>query len=98
MNLVLKENQCYCGLVDFYNNICIAAGQDSSNIDLRFDCTKIHVTSSIQEQIFKYYKTTCHSTDEGFAALWVLYGPKADLEEDGYFVQIDEGFFTEVQE
>lgn len=94
----LTASQCDCGLVDFYKNVCIVAGQDPCNIDLRFDCRNIHVTASVQEKIFNYYKLACNSTDEGFSALWILYGPKADLEEDGYFVQIDEGFFTEVHE
>lgn len=45
------------------------------------------------DQIHKYYLDTGRS-DDSFAMIWTIYGPKANLNGDALEVEIEDGFIV----
>lgn len=82
------------GIVKFYDAVALELGYKNTD-NLNYDCTKILVSSKIQEVILNYYKDVeCQDADYT-GMIWVAYGPKAIAEWDGYKVQVEDGFIKE---
>jgi hypothetical protein len=78
--IVLPRKQ-YTGisLGALYDNIARACKKNPNDPALRYDCTKIRVSRSIQDAIFDHMRENgANETEIGSA--WVRYGPKADEE------------------
>ena len=93
-NVQLRKEDCYCDLTEFYENVArkILVGITDKTC---FDCRKICVTKSVQEVLWSYYRDEKGKTDEQIAAMWLGYGPKANLGERGipeYRAKIEDGF------
>ena len=87
----ISKEQCNCELFEFFDNIAKIAGETGDISKLKYDCCNICVTKSVQNQIKKYYETR-GCVGEQFATFWLLLGPKANLDCDGYEVEIEDGF------
>lgn len=92
--IILKKEDCYCNLVTFYQNVAKAMGCDPLKVIMTsFDCRKLRVTKPVQDEIWAFYRDTEGANDVDLAMLWVMFGPKADLEGEGYAAELQEGFF-----
>lgn len=87
---LIKREKCECTLYNFYKNVAEVTGK--KNLDeLQYDCRKICVTKPVQESIRKFY------LDEGYGegeigALFLIGGPKANLDGDDYAFEVEKGF------
>lgn len=91
--IVLKKEDCYCSIVDFYKNVALAKGCDQLQIlTMVFDCSKIRVTKPVQDEIWAFYRDTEGARNVDLAMLWVQSGPKTSLEGEGYAAECQEGF------
>ena len=90
--VVLTKEECYCGIVEFYDLVARKLGYDSDKVG--YDCRRIDVTKPVQDQIFAFYREEQKALGESIAAAWVGYGPKASLPGEGYEAQIFDGFIT----
>lgn len=90
--VILTKEECYCGIVEFYDLVAQKLGYDSDRVG--YDCRRIDVTKPVQDQIFSFYREEQRALDESIAAAWVGYGPKASLPGEGYEAQIFDGFIT----
>lgn len=92
MKVTLSEEECHCGLPDFYRNVAKATGVEDLE-DVRFDCRRICVSEPVQEAIFAYYREE-GCDDMAAAMLWVDFGPKTALTDPGYVAEVEEGFVS----
>ena len=88
--LFLKAEECQCGLPEFYGNVAKAMGVQKIDA-IEFDCRKICTSQMVQDAIWKHY------TEEGcediqISSLLAMCGPKANLTEDGYVVEVEDEF------
>lgn len=89
----VTEDQCNCKLAEFFDNIAKLSGETGDISNLKYDCRKICVTKPVYHQIHKYYLNTGRS-DDSFAMIWMIYGPKANLNGDALEVEIEDGFIV----
>lgn len=89
----VTEDQCNCKLAEFFDNIAKLSGETGDISNLKYDCRKICVTKPVYYQIHKYYLVTGRS-DDSFAMIWMIYGPKANLNGDALEVEIEDGFIV----
>lgn len=89
----LKQEECYCGIPEFYNLIARKIGYKPEK--MQFDCTKICVSKAVQNQIFSFYKIENKASEEAIAQTWVQYGPKANLPHNTCIVNVQAGFIIE---
>lgn len=90
---LVTEDQCNCKLAEFFDNIAKLSGETGDISNLKYDCRKICVTKPVYDQIHKYYLDTGRS-DDSFAMIWTIYGPKANLDGDALEVEIEDGFIV----
>lgn len=93
---LLREDDCYCDLDTFYENVAKSLGIPVTG-KTRFDCRKICVTKSVQKALWSFYREKRHRLDEQIAAIFLAFGPKACLNEDmivSYRAEIRDGFAT----
>lgn len=90
---LVTEDQCNCKLAEFFGNIAKLSGETGDISNLKYDCRKICVTKPVYDQIHKYYLDTGRS-DDSFAMIWTIYGPKANLNGDALEVEIEDGFIV----
>lgn len=89
--LVLKKEDCYQSLVDFYDFIARLEGKLEEAV--QYDARKICCTRGVQDEIFRFYEDKgCISAE--IAALWLNCGPKANLETEDFVVTLEKGFFV----
>lgn len=86
----MSKEECECGLTEFYDNVARRMGFDNT-VDLQYDCRKICITKSIDKCIWQ------HCFKEGMSgfeisAMLLSFGPKANLERLGYYVEVEDGF------
>ena len=93
LQIRLKKDDCWCSIPEFYLKVAEKAGYAEMD-DVRYDCAKIHITETIQETIYNYYGEVRQIDEIGVGMLWLSIGPKADLEGDGYVVEIEDGFIV----
>lgn len=89
----LAENDCRCELPIFYEIVAGRAGFEITG-NYQFDCSKIRCTKAVQDAIFQFYKDKLNADIVSLGMMWVNSGPKADLDGDGYAVEIEDGFVT----
>lgn len=89
--LVLKKEECYKSLVDFYDGLAEMNGVDTEKV--QYDVRKVCCTKAVADAIFQFYKERGHCREQ-VGTFWLFYGPKANLEEEGCVVELEEGFFS----
>lgn len=89
----VTEDQCYCSIIEFFDNVAKLCGETGDISWFTYDCRKICVTKPVYDQIHKYYLDAGNPT-ENIAALLLLYGPKANLDGDALEVEIEDGFIV----
>lgn len=78
----ISKEQCTCGISELYDNVAKIMGVlDLSKVV--YDCRKLSITKKVLDCLYGFI-TTC----------MLLYGPKADLDGDGYAVEVEDGFVT----
>ena len=90
MQIILTNEECYCGLGTFYEMVATKMGVKVTD-DMRFDCMKICITKAVEEQIRSFYKSN-KIRDIEIATMLVCLGPKANLTGDELKVEVEEGF------
>lgn len=91
--IILNFEDCYCDLSAFYENIAKKLSFKVTN-KTEFDCRKICVNKSVQEAIWSYYREEKNAEDDSISTLWLIYGPKANLDykDNRYAVSVEFGF------
>ena len=89
--LKLRKEDCYKSLTDFYDYLAEQNGVDTKKV--QYDVRKICCTQGVADEIFQFYKEQGHSSEQ-VGVLWLCCGPKANLEEEGFVVELEEGFFS----
>ena len=92
--LRFSEEDCYCGIPEFYDCIAEKLGYISQTVR-RYDCTKVSVSKPIQDRIYTFYKDNEGWSEEQISAAWLIYGPKTDISSDECFVNVQQGFILE---
>lgn len=93
-SVLLTKEDCYCGLVSFYENVARKMGVKVTE-ETRYDCRKICVTKPVQEALWVFYRNKMDQSDDWIAAIMLQFGPKANLEETGmseYRAEVKEDF------
>lgn len=93
IKLELKQEECYCGIPEFYNMIARKLGYEPKKV--QFDCTKICVSKAVKAQIFNFYKTENKASEAAIGQTWVDYGPKANLPHNTCVANVQNGFIIE---
>lgn len=89
MTYAIYPTTCEIGIPEFYDQLSkLMYGKCYDH----YDCTKVCVGKSIQDDIFNYYKAQ-GVEDWEICMLWVCYGPKATLE--GYEVECENDWATD---
>lgn len=78
-------------LIAFYDLI---TDKLSHSKKVQYDCTKIWVSESIQDHIFKHYYSQNYTVEE-LGALWLCSGPKTDKTLTNLTAIVQDGFFKE---
>lgn len=89
----LEKNDCRCSLVDLYETVAREAGFALTD-NSRFNCAKIRCTGAVQNAVYQFHQEQGRSP-EAITMMWLAKGPKADLNEPGYAVEIEDGFVVE---
>ena len=58
-----------------------------------YDCRKLSITKKVLDCLYEFYRSE-NQSDETITTSMLLYGPKADLDGDGYEVEVEDGFIT----
>ncbi len=87
----LTEEDCHSELPMFYEIVARRAGFELTE-GYSFNCSKIRCTKAVQDAIFKFYTEKFGADKISLVMMWVDCGPKADLDEDGYAAEIEDGF------
>jgi len=90
--IALTKEECYCDIADFYDLIAKKTGADPELC--HYDCRYICVTKAVQDELWRYWKEEKGLTNEQIAMGLLHYGPKANLNREGYFVNVSKGFVS----
>lgn len=93
--IVLTQKECYHSIIDLYDIIAAKMQYDPQKVN--YDCRKICVTKSVQEQVYAYYKEEHHASIEAIGSAWLAMGPKASLPGEDYQVEVQKGFIVETE-
>lgn len=93
-NIILsfKKEECYCDLSAFYDLLYKKIKEDIIPFPegvYPFDCRKIHITKNIFDEISCFYKKERECDSSEIGSVFLVFGPKPDLETDDYTVIID---------
>ncbi len=75
----LRRKDCYCGLQDFYTNVAKRMGVTVTG-NTCFNCRKICVNKNVKDVIWSYLYNEQKYSNMEIAAMWLAFGPKANLE------------------
>jgi len=89
----MEKKDCLCSLPQFYAKVALKAGYVPDG-ESGFNCTKIRCTKAVQDTIYNFYYDVSKGDELGVTMLWANSGPRADLDGDGYTVEIEDGFVT----
>lgn len=88
----IPKEQCTCGISELYDNVAKIMGiSDVSKVV--YDCRKLSITKKVLNCMYEFYRLE-NRDDEFITTCMLLYGPKADLDVDGYEVEVEDGFVT----
>ena len=89
-----KPGDCYCSVPELYTRIAERLGYNPEHV--QYDCKSVHVNSALRDEIYSFYRHKQSLYDEQIAALWAIYGPKADLLQPKRIVaRIYDGFIID---
>lgn len=88
----IPKEQCTCGISELYDNVAKILGISDVS-EVVYDCRKLSITKKCWTACMNFYHSE-NQSDETITACMLLYGPKADLEGDGYEVEAEDGFVT----
>lgn len=77
-SVILSKEECFCDLGTFYGNVARKANIRITE-NTRYDCRKICVTESVQQEIWSYYSMTNGWTDEQISKYGCYTDPKQIL-------------------
>lgn len=89
----LTYEDCYCGIETLYQNVAKTLGV--TNDDVYYDCRKICVTKAVLDAVRAFYENEKNADVFSVSVLFIHYGPKANLDGDGYFAEVEDGFIME---
>lgn len=89
----IADGDCKVEIRKFYENAARISGYSVTD-KTTFDCRKIRVSKPVEKLIHDEYRKV-NLTDEQIGAIWVMFGPKANLESDEPMFEIEDGFATE---
>ena len=89
----IPKEQCTCGISELYDNVAKIIG--ISNVSKAvYDCRrKLSITKKVLDCLYEFYRSE-NQSDETITTCMLLYGPKADLDGDGYEVEVEDVFIT----
>lgn len=96
VSVFLNQEDCHCSIFELYKRAALASDYDVTE-NTRFDCEKTHCSEEVLKEVRKYYQEK-GLTYFQFAALWVGYGPKADIidkKHSPWVVSLEDGAFYE---
>lgn len=86
----IPKEQCTCSISELYDNVAKIMGvSDLSKVV--YDCRKLSITKKVLDCLYEFYHLK-NQSNETITTWMLLYGPKADLEGDGYEVEVEDGF------
>lgn len=88
--IVLAKEDCYQSISDFYDYIAKLEGKYSE--ELQYDVRKICCTKSAADEMLRFYKDQGQNREQ-IGALWLCFGPKANLEGNEFAVEIEDDLF-----
>ena len=88
----IPKEQCTCGIRELYDNVAKILGISDVS-EVVYDCRKLSITKKVLDCLYEFYHSE-NQSDETITTCMLLYGPKADLEGDGYEVEAEDGFVT----
>lgn len=90
----LTQEQCHTfSMNELFDNFAKAMGYKNVSA-LRYDCTRILVSTAIQNEFFA--ACTEDGTPEAAARMiWYLAGPKTTIEDERFLFEPQEGFIIE---
>lgn len=91
--ITLSKEECYCGIEELYFLLAEKLGHNPKTV--RYDCREISVTKAVMDQVFAFYMEDRRMSKEAITQGWIIYGPKADISEDGYIAIVHKGFIWE---
>lgn len=86
----ITEEECQNEIEKFFENAAKIAGYQIKP-KTQFDCRKICVSKPVEKIIHDVYRDLGLS-DEQIGAIWIMFGPKANLEGEELIFEIDDGF------
>lgn len=87
---LITEEDCKTEIEKFFENAARIAGYGVTP-KTQFDCRKICVSKPVEKIIHDVYRDL-GLQDEQIGAIWVLFGPKANLDGEELIFEIDDGF------
>lgn len=91
----IPAEKCEQSLVAIYECAAAITGLTLNETSM-FDCRKICVTKPVGDAIVKYYMNKEHLTAEEVGTMLLHFGPKANLDGDGYEFAVEPGFVSEM--
>lgn len=94
----MESDECFCGITAFYEFLAkqLGFGENVYAENTLFDCKAVEVSKSVFENIRSYYEAEYldkFKKEDGFAEsfgiLWIWYGPKATLPDEGYVAVVN---------
>ena len=91
----ISKELCTCEISELYENIAKIMGiSDLSKVV--YDRRKVSITKKVRDCLYEFYHSENQSNVDELITICmiILYGPKADLDGDGYEVEVEDGFVT----
>jgi len=92
IKMEVTESECFTTILDLYYLIAAKFGYICDQIE--FVPSRICVTPAVMDRVFEYYSQQGHSK-ESIGMHWLIYGPKANLTDEGFVVEIQKGFIED---
>lgn len=86
----ITEEECNAEIEKFFENAAKIAGYHIAP-KTQFDCRKICVSKPVEKIIHNMYRTL-GLPDEQIGAIWIMFGPKANLDGEELIFEIEDGF------
>lgn len=94
MRIILKQEECFCSLCDFYEHVAKKLGIVVTD-NAQFDCRKICVSKAVQDELWVFYYQEAGLSNIEIAALFLNAGPKANIAGgEEYIAEVGNGFVT----
>ena len=89
------KEECYTDFKTFYKKLWQKASESTPLWVVKFN--SIHITGSywLLKQIHRYYESEMDAYDDEIMRIFMFFGPKQISDEDGYFVEVEDGWWKE---